>query len=68
MSDTTGEEDYDVLSDKIQAAFNKQIGREFSGRNPSTVKHACEKIASELAANPALGRRVREIRSQMNTR
>ncbi len=46
----------------------EQVGREFSGRNPSTVKHACEKIASELAANPALGRRVREIRSQINAR
>jgi chromosomal replication initiator protein len=42
-----------------------QIGQEFSNRNPSTVRHACEKIASESSLNPHLRRKISEIRKQI---
>jgi len=31
-----------------------QIGKELGGRNPSTVSHACEKIANDVNASPRL--------------
>jgi chromosomal replication initiator protein len=45
-----------------------QIGMEFGKRNPSTVKHACEKISAELSANPHLRRRVSTIRQNLQPR
>jgi chromosomal replication initiator protein len=45
-----------------------QIGIELGGRDHSTVLHACEKIATELDANPALGRRVAEIQQSIHSR
>jgi chromosomal replication initiator protein len=42
-----------------------QIGQEFSNRNPSTVRHACEKITSESSLNPHLRRKISEIRKQI---
>ncbi|MBN1863073.1 MAG: chromosomal replication initiator protein DnaA [Dehalococcoidales bacterium] len=42
-----------------------QIGLEFGKRNPSTVRHACEKIAAECDANPHLRRRVSSLREQL---
>ena len=38
-----------------------QIGRELGGRDHSTVTHACEKIASGIAASPYLRRIIRDI-------
>jgi len=38
-----------------------QIGVELGGRNPSTVSHACEKIAGDIAANPRLRRHLQDI-------
>lgn len=35
-----------------------EIGREFDGRNPSTVSHACEKIAADMQCDPTLNRRI----------
>ncbi len=42
-----------------------QIGRDFSDRNPSTVRHACEKITTESSLNPHLRRQISEIRKQI---
>jgi chromosomal replication initiator protein len=42
-----------------------QIGIEFGKRNPSTVRHACEKIAAECSLNPHLKRRVSALREQV---
>ena len=42
-----------------------QIGRDFSDRNPSTVRHACEKITAESSFNPHLRRQISEIRKQI---
>jgi len=44
-----------------------QIGLQFSHRNPSTVRHACEKISAELDSSPWLRRRVAEIRQQIHS-
>jgi chromosomal replication initiator protein len=42
-----------------------QIGRDFSDRHPSTVRHACEKITTESSLNPHLRRQISEIRKQI---
>ena len=39
-----------------------QIGREFGNRNPSTVKHACEKITADSRVHPQLRRKISDIR------
>ena len=41
-----------------------QIGKELGDRNPSTVSHACEKIAAEISSSPYLKRKVAAIREQ----
>jgi chromosomal replication initiator protein len=41
-----------------------QIGKEV-GRNPSTVRHACEKIAAEMNASPYLKRKVSDIQDHI---
>ena len=41
-----------------------QIGKELGNRNPSTVSHACEKIAAEISVSPYLKRKVADIREQ----
>ena len=38
------------------------IGRELGNRNPSTVSHACDKIASDIATSPYLKNKVTAIR------
>lgn len=43
-----------------------QIGREFGNRNPSTVRHACEKITAESSINPHLRRKISDIRQQIH--
>jgi len=42
-----------------------QIGRELGNRNPSTVSHACEKIAAEMSASPYLRRKIQDVRQQV---
>ncbi len=42
-----------------------QIGKELGDRNPSTVSHACEKIAAEISSSPYLKRKVAAIREQV---
>ncbi|MDD5591171.1 MAG: chromosomal replication initiator protein DnaA [Dehalococcoidales bacterium] len=42
-----------------------QIGKELGDRNPSTVSHACEKIAAEINLSPYLKRKVAAIRDQI---
>ena len=43
-----------------------QIGQELGGRNPSTVSHACEKIANDINASPHLRRRISDIHQKIN--
>jgi len=42
-----------------------QIGRELGGRNPSTVSHACEKIANDINASPHLRRKLLDIQQKI---
>jgi len=42
-----------------------QIGKELGNRNPSTVRHAYEKISAEINVNPHLKRRISKIRQQV---
>jgi len=42
-----------------------QIGRELGGRNPSTVSHACEKIANDVNASPHLRRKILDIQQKI---
>ncbi len=42
-----------------------QIGKELGDRNPSTVSHSCEKIATEISLSPYLKRKVAAIRDQI---
>jgi chromosomal replication initiator protein len=51
---------YEALSCSLS-----QIGKEVGGRNPSTVRHACEKIAAELNASPYLKRKVSDIQEHI---
>jgi chromosomal replication initiator protein len=41
------------------------IGTALGGRNPSTVSHACGKIAADLEANPVLRRKVEDIKKKI---
>ena len=41
------------------------IGMEFGHRNPSTVRHACEKITAEIDSSPYLKRQVSAIRERL---
>ncbi|MDD5082400.1 MAG: chromosomal replication initiator protein DnaA [Dehalococcoidales bacterium] len=43
-----------------------QIGQEVGGRNPSTVRHACEKISNGLDTSPHLKRQVLEIQQRLH--
>jgi len=43
-----------------------QIGQELGGRNPSTVSHACEKIADDINASSYLRRKIWGIRQEIN--
>jgi len=43
-----------------------QIGKELGGRNPSTVSHACEKIANDIDASPRLKRKVLDIQQELS--
>ena len=42
------------------------IGGLLGGRNPSTVSHACEKIALVIKSNPVLKRKVHGIQKKLN--
>jgi chromosomal replication initiator protein len=43
-----------------------QIGHEFGNRNPSTVRHAYEKITAESSLNPHLRRKISNIYRQIH--
>ncbi len=42
-----------------------QVGGELGGRNPSTVSHACEKIANGISSSPHLRRKVLDIQQKI---
>lgn len=44
----------------------EQIGREFSHRNPSTIRHAYERIKAESSISPYLRRIISDIRQQIH--
>ena len=53
---------------KQQADYSlSEIGKFVGGRNPSTVSHACEKIAQDIDNSPVLKRKVLEIQSSLKT-
>ena len=43
-----------------------QIGKELGNRNPATVSHACEKIASDISASPYLMRKISDIKEKVH--
>jgi len=45
-----------------------EIGSILGGRNPSTVSHACEKIALDIQASPILRRKIQLIQRKMHPR
>ena len=45
-----------------------EIGAVLGGRNPSTVSHACEKIALDIQASPLLRRKIENIKKKINPR
>ena len=45
-----------------------EIGSILGGRNPSTVSHACEKIALDIQASPILRRKIQHIQKNMHPR
>ncbi len=44
-----------------------EIGTILGGRNPSTVSHACEKIAMDIQASPLLRRKIKDIQKKIRT-
>jgi len=42
-----------------------ETGQALGGKNPSTVSHACEKVASSIEASSYLHRKILDIQSQM---
>jgi len=45
-----------------------QIGQVLGGKNPSTVSHACEKLASDIDASPYLRRKILDIERKIYPR
>jgi len=45
-----------------------QIGKELGGRNPSTVRHACEKVTNDIDASPRLKRKILDIQQKISTK
>ncbi len=43
------------------------IGNLLGGRNPSTVSHACEKIALDIKSSPVLRRKIQVIKSKLRS-
>ncbi len=44
-----------------------QIGKQFGGRDHSTILHACKKIERESEADPALKRKIQTIRDELGS-
>lgn len=44
-----------------------QIGRELGGRNPATITHGCQKIASDLDGSPYLQEKITEIKGKIGS-
>ena len=45
-----------------------EIGNLLGGRNPSTVSHACEKVAEDIKASPLLRHKVKDIQKSLRLR
>ena len=45
-----------------------EVGIALGGRNPSTVSHACQKVAFDIEASPLLRRKVRQIQKTISLR
>jgi chromosomal replication initiator protein len=53
-----------LLRERTGETF-EQIGRQFSGRDHTTVMHACQKTVERLAEDPQLAREVEQIIAQL---
>jgi chromosomal replication initiator protein len=54
---------------KQQGSYSlNEIGNILGGRNPSTVSHACEKVALNIEASPLLRRQVKDIQTRMDVK
>ncbi|MGI6036635.1 MAG: chromosomal replication initiator protein DnaA [Limnochordia bacterium] len=56
------------LSRDLTDASLPKIGEAFGGRDHSTVIHACEKVANDMAKDPAFFREIEEITEQIKQR
>ena len=45
-----------------------QIGQALGGKNPSTVSHACEKLANDIDTSPYLQRKIQDIEHKLSPR
>lgn len=45
-----------------------EIGNLLGGRNPSTVSHACEKVAEDIKASPLLRHKLKDIQKSLRPR
>ncbi len=53
------------LSRQFTSASLEQIGKKFGGRDHSTVLHSCRKIERESATDPALARKIENIKKEL---
>lgn len=49
-----------LMHEKLNCSL-AQIGKELGNRNPSTVRHACERVATEVNSSPYLMRKISDI-------
>jgi len=56
------------ISREVVGAPLTVIGSSFGGRDHSTVNHACQKVADEIKANPALYTLVSDLTQQLQER
>ena len=53
---------------QVTKASLAEIGQALGGKNPSTVSHACEKLASNIDASPYLQRKILDIEHKIYPR
>jgi chromosomal replication initiator protein len=54
-----------LIKEETHSSLAK-IGHELGNRNPATVSHACDKIASEIDASPYLMHKISDIRARIH--
>ena len=56
------------ISREVVGAPLTLIGEAFSGRDHSTVNHACQKVSQDMKASPALNTLVSDLMQQLMER